>query len=147
MRDKGFEIRDGTKESGSHWKNLTGEKQIILVDFDHTITKKCLACSDGLEDDGVQAGAREALEKLHETYQIWIFTGNYDYLDKSCPVNRTKPSIRKFLRKHKIPFDRILQIKPPAAFIIDDRAVPHTSWKIDLDTITARENMGNVRQY
>jgi hypothetical protein len=141
MKDKDFEIKDGTKETGSHWKNMTGQKQILLVDLDHTITKKCLACADGLEGDGIQVGCREALEKLSKTYQIWIFTGNYDYLDKSCPVKRSKREIRNFLTKHKIPFDKILQIKPPACFIIDDRAIHHTSWRSTFNTIIARESM------
>lgn len=143
MKDKGFEIRDGTPATNSHWKNLTGKKQIILVDFDHTITMQCLACHPYSEnlDREVQKGCREALIKLHKTYQIWIFTGNYKYLDKSCPVNRAIPAISKFLMEHGIPFDRILQVKPPACFIIDDRAIHHTSWESTFDTIMARESM------
>jgi hypothetical protein len=52
--------------------------------------------------------------------------------------------MRKFLKKHGIPFDRILQIKPPACFIIDDRAIHHTSWKSTMNTITARESIGGI---
>ena len=143
MKDKGFEIKDGTPATNSHWKNLTGKKQILLVDFDHTITKQCLACHPYSEklDREVQEGCKEALTKLHKTYQIWIFTGNYAYLDKSCPINRAVPAMRKFLKEHGIPFDRILQIKPPACFIIDDRAIHHTSWKDTINTVIARESM------
>lgn len=141
MKDLGFEILDGTPATNSHWKNLTGQKQILLVDFDHTITKKCLACASGLDDDGIQDGCKEALTKLSEIYQIWIFTGNYAYLNKSTPVMRSKGEMRKFLKAHGIPFDKILQIKPPAAFIIDDRAIHHTSWEETLNTIVARESL------
>lgn len=105
MKDKDFEIRDGTPFTNSHWKNLTGQKQILLVDFDHTITKQCLACKPYSQklDREVQHGCKEALVKLSKTYQIWIFTGNYHYLDKKCPVNRTVPAMQKFLREHGIP--------------------------------------------
>lgn len=132
------EIKDGTPFTNSHWINLTGKKQIILVDFDHTITKKCLACKDGLKDDGVQEDCRAALMILSEDYQIWIYTGNYDLLGEKGSVKRSVESIRKFLEENEIPFDRILQTKPPACFIIDDRAIHHKSWFHTMKEIETR---------
>lgn len=135
---KGDEIHDGSPFTNSHWINLNGGKQIILVDFDHVITTKCLACKDGLKDDGLQDGVREALIELSKHFQIWIFTGNYDYLDANIPVKRTVKAIREFLTSHGIPFDNVLQTKPPACFIIDDRAIHHKSWKDTLAEIKRR---------
>jgi len=108
------------------------------VDFDHTITTKCLACKDGYKDNQAQEGAREVLTALNKDYQIWIFTGNYNYLDPDAKLQKTVAGIENFLKNHKIPFDRILQIKPPACFIIDDRAIHHTSWKNTLEEIRRR---------
>ncbi len=132
-------MHDGNKLTNSHWKNLTGAKQIILVDFDHTITTKCLACEDGLQGDGVQKGCKEALIELSKDYQIWIYTGNYDYLDSEVPVKRSPQAIAEFLAKYGIPYDRILQTKPPAVFIVDDRAIHHTSWEKTRNEIARRE--------
>jgi len=123
------EIRDGNKHTNSHWTTFTETKQILLVDFDHTITKKCLACKDGLKGDGVQEGAKETLTKLSKDFQIWIYTGNYDLLKEiKIPIKRTVKAIGEFLKKNNIPFDKILQTKPPAMFIIDDRAIHHEGW-------------------
>ena len=132
------EITDGTPFTNSHWINLTGDKQIILVDFDHTITTKCLACKDGYKGNKAQEGVREALTALSKDYQIWIFTGNYKYLDSKAKLMKTVAGIKSFLKKHKIPFDKVLQIKPPACFIIDDRAIHHTSWKNTMNEIYRR---------
>lgn len=142
MRDKNFEIKDGSSISGSHWKNLTGQKQIVLIDFDHTITTRCLACSDGIESDAVQRGAKKAITELSKTFEIWIFTGNYEYLSKSTPVNRTVASIELFLKKNGIPFDKILQTKPPACFIIDDRAIHHANWALTMEQVNGRLGKG-----
>lgn len=140
MRRNLKEIRDGTKFTNSHWKALGKDKPIILVDFDHTITTKCLACNDGYSDNKVQRGAKEVLKKLHKDFRIWIFTGNYKYIDKKAELMKRKEDIRRFLIENDIPFDKILQIKPPACFIIDDRAVHHTSWYSTDKEIELRRN-------
>lgn len=137
-------INDGTPETNSHWTALKMkdggflEKHIILVDFDHTITTKCLACKDGLKNNTVQKGAKEVLTKLHETYQIWIFTGNVNHINASMEFQHSKEYIKCFLRAHEIPFDKILQIKPPAIFVIDDRAIHHKSWTNTVNEIEQR---------
>ena len=131
-------IFDGTKATNSHWTQNEG-KPIVLIDFDHTITKKCLACEDGLQNDGVQEGAKEAIEELSRDFRIWIFTGSGGHLAYAKPLQRTKSSIEAFLVRHGIPFEKVLQTKPPACFIIDDRAVHHTSWRNTMATIKKRE--------
>jgi len=136
------EIRDGTFFTNSHWKafpSIDGDdRPILLVDFDHTITTKCLVCSDYYEN-GPQEGAKEALKQLSERYRIWIFTGNYNYIDPKAKLMKTAEQIDQWLRMHEIPFEKVLQTKPPACFIIDDRAIHHTSWHNTLKTIDERE--------
>ena len=61
---------DGTKETGSHWTIISDEKQIICIDFDHTISTKCMACDDKLDGDGIQEGANEAIQTLSKTFRI-----------------------------------------------------------------------------
>jgi hypothetical protein len=130
---------DGTKETNSHWHQLEGSKPMILVDFDHVITRKCLACEDGLKNDGVQEGAKESLIALAQEFRIIIFTGNPNYKFASgCGFGRSYEEIRAFLIKNEIPFDDIAQVKPPACFIIDDRAIHHTSWRNTMKQIARR---------
>lgn len=135
-----MDIRDGTELTNSHWTQKEG-KPIILIDFDHTITKKCLACSDGLKGDGLQENAKEAIQELAKEFRIWIFTGSGIHLDYAIPLQRTKASIEEFLRKHDIPFEKVLQTKPPACFIIDDRAIHHEGWEETIREIKHRRNL------
>jgi hypothetical protein len=121
-----------------YWKGQT-DKPIITVDFDHTITSKCLACSDGLDGDGIQEGCREALIELSKKYRIWILTGSYDFFNQATPKARTVKAIKRILDDNKIPYERILQIKPPAIFMIDDRAVHHKGWAETMNEIRLRE--------
>lgn len=123
---------DGTIHTGSHWSVLSDDKQIVCIDFDHTISKKCLACDDSLKGDGIQDGAIEAVILLSKKFRIWIYTGSHpDYEERD---------IDKFLRFHGIRgyVERIVRTKPPAIFIVDDRAVHHTSWKSTLNEIDRR---------
>jgi len=134
------EIRDGTRETNSHWTQPKGTKPIILVDFDHVITKKCLACRDRLEGDGLQKGAKEALKFLKKTFKIIVFTGSCDKFAFAKDYRRKKTEIIKFLKKNGIPFDDVLQTKPPACFIIDDRAIHHKGWASTMEEIAERMN-------
>ena len=122
--------KDGTKETGSHWSTVDNEKPIIAIDFDHTITKKCMACDDGLNGDGIQDGAKEGMELLSKYFRLWIYSGTHpDYKQRD---------IEGFLKEHNIVVDRILRTKPPACFIIDDRAIYHTSWTSTINQIDKR---------
>lgn len=138
----GIEIHDGNRFTNSHWtwkSDVFGdEKPIILVDYDHTITTKCLGCADGLDGDKVQTNAAEALRELSKTFQIYIFTGTLSYVENAPAFQRSVEDIKANLKKHGIPFDKVLQIKPPACFIIDDRAIYHTSWKHTMTVVKER---------
>ena len=126
-------ILDGTKETNSHFTQFVG-KPVLAVDFDHTITTKCMACDDGLENDGIQKGAKEALDELSKDFRIWIYTGDPTLVTESAGIpngekfGRTIADIKNFLEEHDIPYNRILQTKPPACFLVDDRAITHKSW-------------------
>lgn len=129
------EIRDGTRNTNSHWKPLSDAKPIICIDFDHTISRKCLACEGGLVGDGLQQGAKEAIQELSKYFRIWIYSGNPKHTKHSSSQQR---DIRPFLVKYQIPYEKILQTKPLACFIIDDRAIHHTSWKRTMSEVRKR---------
>lgn len=144
--NKKFDINDGIKETGSHWSQLDNEKPVILIDFDHTIAKDCLACAEtGNLSMWAQEGAREAITQLSKQFRIWIYTGNINHLDKEdnpkFQVMRTIGEIAYFLDNNQIPYEKILQTKPPAAFIIDDRAIHHKGWNNTLMEISRRCNI------
>ena len=121
---------DGNKETGSHWSAVDDRKQIICIDFDHTISKKCLACDNKLTGDGIQDGAKEAIDLLSKRFRIWIYSGTHpDYEVRD---------IESFLSKYDIQVEQVLRTKPPACFIIDDRAIHHISWDNTLSEIDKR---------
>lgn len=123
-------VNDETKLTGSHWTQLGEEKPIICIDFDHTISKKCLACADGLFGDGIQEGTKEAILELSKRFRIWIYTG---------VVKQFKSrDIEDFLAREGVPYEKIVRTKPPACFIIDDRAIHHISWKDTMSEIRRR---------
>lgn len=136
-----MDIKDGTPETGSHWFQslLDVDKPTICIDFHHTITKTCETCSkDGYV---LQDGAVEAIQKLSKDFNIIIYTGNPDKL--GCllgDIIEYKNKIIKFLEKYNIPFKMINFSKPPAMFIIDDRAIHHKGWDKTLLEIERRTN-------
>lgn len=119
------EIKDGTPETQSHWKQFGDDKPILCVDFHHVITTTCEACRQG-QNYTLQKGAKEALEQLSKTFRIVIFTGNPSGL--SWLPTDYKVHMEEWLRTNGIPFSQVLFTKPPACFIIDDRAIHHLSW-------------------
>lgn len=129
--DARFVVFDGGgREAGSHW-TWDVEKRglpILTVDFHHTITTECGACP-GHEGTGLcagkpQPGTREALQRLRKRFRVVVFTG-YGSVDGTADA---KAEIGEYLTRHRIPFDEIVDGKPPACFMIDDRAVRHVSW-------------------
>lgn len=135
-------IKDGTANTHSHWDwdiNLRG-KPVITVDFHHTITTECPNCYgtddktiNRIENGVPQKGVKEALTELSKTFEIWVFTGSGNFWGPE-QLN----SIQEFLYKYEIPYDKILFNKPPAYFMIDDRAVYHKSWTSTLREIKSR---------
>ena len=140
--DKWYRVHDGTLETGSHWDWDIEHfgKPIITVDFHHTITKRCSACEgenlgDTSANGDIQEGVVEALTDLRKTFKIVILTGSGNFWD----VEQCK-TIINYLEKHGIPYDEILFNKPPAAYMIDDRALHHKSWSQTLEEIRLRSS-------
>lgn len=109
--------------------------ETVTVDFDHTITKKCLLCASNHDYGGIQEGAVEALKKLQEKYRIIIYSGRFREVDREL--------IEDFLKKHEVPYDEIVLEKPIARFMIDDRGLHHKTWDETLKEIKERED-GNI---
>jgi len=135
-------IFDGTPKTGSHWRH-TGphEKPILAIDFHHVITTRCCACpgediEDVLANGPPQDGVREALLKLSEDFYILIYTGSGSFwTPEQCR------SITDYLCDHRIPCDDVRFDKPPAMFIVDDRAIHHLGWPETLGEIKRRLSM------
>lgn len=108
------------------WKISENRKPIICIDFHHTITKNCEACPDFSGEYELQEGAKEVIEELSKNFEIVIYTGNPKGLHW-LPLNY-KEKIIKFLFDNDIHYDRFLATKPPACFLVDDRAITHKSW-------------------
>jgi len=66
-----------------------------------------------------------------------IYTGAGEFWDEQ----HRKDGVEDWLKKYEIPYDEIRYGKPPACFIIDDRAVHHTGWRDTLREIRRRENV------
>lgn len=128
------EFNDGNKETGSHWISPHKSKPIISVDFDHTITQNCVTCSDWDGKHRLQKGVKEALQKLSKDFDIVILTAGGNYF------RGYKRMVKKFLKENGIPFTRIDASKPPAVFLIDDRAIHHEGWEKTLEEINRRIN-------
>ena len=137
-----FNCKDGTRETRSHWDWMEEGKPILGVDFHHTISTKCGACPDeeygGLSAGLPQEGVKEALAELHQTFRIIIYTG-YGLVsaEKNGDPNQ---EIKDYLTKHHIPFDDVACKPYPFAFMVDDRAVHHTSWERTLSQIRLRSS-------
>lgn len=128
-------IHDGTKHTRSHWHTFflgKEHKPLITVDFDHTITMNCPACPSWNGEYIIQVGVREALENLHETFEIVILSGGGNFVENYGEI------IRSTLMKNHIPFDRIEDRKPPACFMVDDRAIHHKGWVSTVHEIAER---------
>jgi len=107
-------------------------KRTIAIDFDHTIAE--------VDKDynilGLKPGAKEALEKLKEKYEIAIFTGR-----NSPTVENSEEKLNEvevFLDNEGVYYDRIARAeegKIPAEYYIDDRAV---EFKDNWDEIVKR---------
>jgi hypothetical protein len=129
------EIRDGNKTTNSHWRPANSEKPIICVDYDHTITGKCSVCKEEIYCNEIQEGAKEVINELAKYFRVWIFSGMPT--NTADTVSRKK-EIGDLLDKNEIHYDDIILNKPLACFIIDDRAVRHTSWKTTFAQIKRR---------
>ncbi len=128
-------ILDGNTLTGSHWHSSWHSeihRPLVTIDFDHTITKTCPACSEWRGIYELQEGVKEAIVELAKQFEIVILTGGGTYRDDYAKV------VEGVLRQAGIPFDRIEAKKPPAVFMIDDRAIRHEGWTSTMKEIRRR---------
>ncbi len=96
--------------------------KICCIDFDGTI------CEWAYPNMGEPTkGVKEALEKMKEMdYEIHILSCRTNIEVHKYPIDRQEQvrEMERYLHKHKIPFDRVLnENKPVADWYIDDRAI------------------------
>ncbi len=133
-----YDIEDGTEFTKSHWTTKWGTPKrppIINIDFDHTMTTDCPSCPGWNGEHHLQREAKETiieLKKLGFMIVVWSSGANYDGFGNYENI------IADFMKKHDIPYDRIDGFKPPAMFIVDDRAIHHTGWGNTLKQIKFR---------
>ena len=131
------EIFDGTEYTKSHWKSFV--KPTICIDFHHTITTECEACSDFKGTYKIQEGAVETINSLNKDFTIIIYTGDPEKLISAGILpSDYKKKVENFLKSNNIHYDNILFSKPPAIFIIDDRAIHHKGWESTISEIKSR---------
>lgn len=142
MIDTHKPVYDGTPKTGSHWRHVgVRGKPILAVDFHHVVTTRCSACpgndlGDVHTNGPPQDGVREALLELCKDFFILIYTGSGNFWSpEKCK------SIIDYLEDHKIPYDDVRFDKPPAIFIVDDRAIHHIGWTETLEEIKRRLSM------
>lgn len=88
-----------------------------LIDFDGVIHRYSRGWANGTAYDEPVPGAREALEHLAvDGYEVVIFS------------TRDWEQIADWLEKHGFPPYPITDVKRPATFIIDDRAIRFADW-------------------
>lgn len=135
-----MEVNDGNHKTNSHWSPFVDtDKQTICIDFHHTITQNCEACGATHRDYVLQDGVVEAIQKLSKKFRIVIYSGDPTIcIQEGKLPNFYRENIIKFLANNHIPFDDIFFTKPPAMFIIDDRAIHHEGWDKTLSEVERR---------
>jgi len=88
-----------------------------LIDFDGVIHAYGRGWHDGTAYDGPIPGAQSALDQLTEAgWEVVIFS------------TRDAEQIRQWLVQHGFPAYRVTNVKEPAQFLLDDRAIRFERW-------------------
>lgn len=102
----------------------------ICVDFDGVLHAYRKGFADGRIYDLPIPGSRQAMAALRKKYYVQVCSSR-------TRTRAGKIAVEKYLRKNKIPFDKVTMYKPPAKFYIDDNAVVFKSWKQTLRALKA----------
>ena len=94
----------------------------LAVDFDGVIHRYRFGFQDGSIYDVPMRGAKQALERLHKKWWLYIYT------TRATP-HAGRRAVEAWLRKHEISFDEVVAGKPIAFAYIDDRAIHFESWR------------------
>lgn len=112
-------------------KRTSQRKKTLAIDFDGVIHQYSKGWQDGSIYDRPMPGARQALTRLKQKFKIVIFSRR--------AVHQGTKEIEKWLKKYKMPYDRITKIKPRARWYIDDRAIRFTNWHNTLKELSRLE--------
>lgn len=97
----------------------------IAVDLDGVIHAYSKGYHDGTMYDDPIPGAIEGIKKLQKAgYEVYVFTAR----------NNTIPLAKEWLKKHGLDIE-VSNIKKPAIYYIDDRAIEFKDWASTLDRI------------
>lgn len=96
---------------------MKNDKEVLAVDFDGVIHDH-LRPVPGRRMGAPIAGAKEALESLRGMYRIVVFS-----------VWGKSKAVTDWLDFYEIPYDEATNVKPKAAYYIDDRGVAFTDWE------------------
>lgn len=115
-------------------------RRTIAVDFDGVIHRYSKGWKDGSIYDPPVNGAREALARMHDRYDVVIFTTrvNPDMRGSEVQMDRVLAWLDKHGFQKGEHFDSITHVKPPALVYIDDRALQFTDWDQALDEFSGR---------
>lgn len=104
------------------------EKKTLAIDFDGVIhTYKTWEGIDVIKGKPIE-DCREAMVMLHHKYKLVVHTCR-----AVCPEGIR--AVKKYMRKHGIPFDDVTASKPAAVMYIDDRGLLFTNWPAVLEAI------------
>jgi len=100
-------------------------KRRLAVDFDGVIHAYTQGWQNGDIYDKPVLGAIEALLKLSDRFEVYIFTTRGGDPDQIVAIEHWLLN-NGWLKSKKLPF--ITDIKQPATAYIDDRAIRFTNW-------------------
>ena len=93
----------------------------VLIDLDGVLHRANKGFADGTLYDKPMPKARYSVEKLIEKgWEVVVFTAR---------TQDQWPAVYEWLDKYNFPKMRITNIKEPARFYIDNRAVRFTNWE------------------
>jgi phage-related protein len=101
------------------WREDKKRPKRVCFDFDGVVVKKYKKYTP-FKFEKINQKIAKLIRKLYRKYQIVIFTARQ---------SEELPEIAKFLKKNKVPFDRITNEKVPALIYVDDRAFRFVSDK------------------
>src|SRR3990167_7471733 len=118
--DDGVAYCQGMPASDPRWqKEQERVKRTLAIDFDGVLHAYGQGWQDGTIYDEPLPGAVDACRYLvDQGFDLVIFTARQD-----------QAAIHKWLRTHGFPEMDVTNMKPPALFYIDDRAIRFRDWE------------------
>lgn len=99
-------------------------KETIIFDFDGVIHQYGGWQGPEVIDGGPVPGIKEAIKEIRKTYRVVIYSTRCNSGDRlRCNKTTGQVAIEKWLLKHDIEVDEVVNKKVPAKVMIDDRAI------------------------